>query len=266
MARFASRVPFSLQQIQAGSGSLLAVASDAEELGKLLEMTGTIAAATGLDFRTASEQIQRSLSAGIGAADLFRDRGVTAMLGFKAGTQVSVKETREALEKFAKDNDGITDKLANTFSGTLSMLGDSIFTFQRTVNDAGFFSSLTEHFQNLKTEIDENQAEIAEFAMQLSEGLVKAMQAVRDAVVFVVENFTLLKNVLLVIIGLKVAIFLSKVVIALKTLAGALGIATLAQKSFNLAVLKNPYVMAGMALVTALGAIGIGLKKLAGNQ
>ena len=87
MAQFASKVPFSLEQIQAGSGSLLAVADDAEELGELLEMTGTIAAATGLDFRTASEQIQRSLSAGIGAADLFRDRGVTAMLGFKAGVQ-----------------------------------------------------------------------------------------------------------------------------------------------------------------------------------
>jgi hypothetical protein len=266
MAKFAGKVPFSLQQIQAGSGSLLAVAGDAEELGELLEMTGTIAAATGLDFRTASEQIQRSLSAGIGAADLFRDRGVTAMLGFKAGTQVSVKETREALEKFAKDNDGITDKLANTFAGTMSMLGDSVFSFQRTVNDAGFFSSLTAHFSDLKTTIDENQVEIAQFAKDLSEGLVGAMNAVRDAVVFVADNFTLLKNILLAIIGAKIILFFGNMGIALYTLAKALGVATIAQKGFNIAVLRNPYVRVGMVLVGTIGLVVSAYKLLTENQ
>ena len=110
MSKFASKVPFSLKEIQAGSGSLLSVADDAVELGELLEMTGTIAAATGLDFETTSQQIQWSLSAGIGAADLFRDKGVTAMLGFAAGTKVSLADTKLALEQFAADNEGITDK------------------------------------------------------------------------------------------------------------------------------------------------------------
>ncbi|BCV04508.1 MAG: hypothetical protein CM15mV87_420 [Caudoviricetes sp.] len=40
----------------------------------MLEITGNVAATTGLDFRTAAEQIQRSFSAGIGAADLFREK------------------------------------------------------------------------------------------------------------------------------------------------------------------------------------------------
>lgn len=93
MAKFASKVPFSLQEIQAGSGNLAVVAKDAEELSDLLEITGNVAAATGLDFRTTAEQIQRSFSAGIGAADLFRDRGVRAMLGFQAGATVSIDET-----------------------------------------------------------------------------------------------------------------------------------------------------------------------------
>ena len=99
MAEFASRVPFSLQEIQAGSGNLAVVAKDADELANLMEITGNVAAATGLDFRTTAEQIQRSFSAGIGAADLFREKGVRNMLGFQAGATVSIDQTVQAFER-----------------------------------------------------------------------------------------------------------------------------------------------------------------------
>ena len=263
MATFAGKVPFSLQQIQAGSGSLLAVADDADDLGELLQMTGTIAAATGLDFRTASEQIQRSLSAGIGAADLFRDRGVTAMLGFEAGTKVSVKETKEALERFARENDGMTDKLAGTFSGTLSMIGDAVFTFQRTVNDAGFFSSLTQHFKDLKNEIEVNKNEIAEFAKDLSDVLVKAMQGFRDAIVFVVKNFDTLVKVIGTFVALKLASTVISISTAFSGLAKAIGAATVAQEVFNKAVLKNPLVIAVMTTLKGINLVSGGFKDLA---
>ena len=82
---FASRVPFSLEEIASASGNLAVVAKDAEELQKILKITGNVASVTGLDFRTTAEQIQRSFSSGIGSADLFRERGVRALLGFKAG-------------------------------------------------------------------------------------------------------------------------------------------------------------------------------------
>ena len=98
MAKFASKVPFSLEEIQAGSGVLSVVSKDAKELANLMEITGNVAAVTGLDFRTTAEQIQRSMSAGISAADLFRDRGVKAMLGFKAGATVTVEETADVEE------------------------------------------------------------------------------------------------------------------------------------------------------------------------
>jgi len=249
MAEFASKVPFSLKEIQAGSGSLISVAEDADELGSLLEMTGTIAAATGLDFNTASQQIQRSLSAGIGAADLFRDRGVTAMLGFEAGAKVSVKETKEALERFAKENEGITDRLASTFSGTLSMLGDAVFGFQRTVNDAGFFSELTKHFTDLREHIEENKAQLQEFGKDISDVLVGAMNLLRDALVFVARNFDL------VIIAIKgfIAFKLAGVVFAITSgfiaMAKGIKLAQLATVKLNKQFRKNIF-----GLVTA-GAI-----------
>ena len=249
MAKFASKVPFSLQQIQEGSGSLLAVSKSADDLGKLLKMTGNIAAATGLDFRSASEQIQRSLSAGINAADLFRDRGVTAMLGFTAGVQVSVEDTRIALQKFSDDNDGIMDKLANTFGGTMSMLGDATFSFQRAINDAGFFSELKGHFSDLKTEIDENKEAIGEVAKKVSSTLIGAMQGLRDVLVLVAENFGILIGIFKVFIALKIVMFLANIVAAFKTLNIALVLSTAKQRIFNAAVLKNPYMIAGAALV-----------------
>ncbi len=142
MVKFASRVPFSLEEIQSGSGILATVTDNAKDLQNMLEITGNVAAVTGLDFRTTAEQIQRSFSAGIGAADLFREKGVRNMLGFQAGATVSIEETAKAFQRvfgrggrFGK----ATDDLAQTLGGTLSMLGDKIFSFKKTLLDAGFF-------------------------------------------------------------------------------------------------------------------------------
>ena len=134
MSKFASKVPFSLDQIQQGAGVLAVVSKDASELADILEITGNVASVTGLDFRTTAEQIQRSLSAGISSADLFRERGVKAMLGFSAGATVSVEQTRDALLRvFGKDGEmaGATKDLANTLEGRLSMIGDKYFAFQK---------------------------------------------------------------------------------------------------------------------------------------
>ena len=152
MAKFASKVPFSLEEIQAGSGVLAVVSEDAKEMAKLMKITGNVAAVTGLDFRTTAEQIQRSMSAGISAADLFRDRGVKAMLGFKAGATVSIEETVKAFDRVFGEGgefDGATDQLAKTFEGTLSMIGDKVFNFKRVLLDAGFFSQLKKQFGDL---------------------------------------------------------------------------------------------------------------------
>ena len=122
---FAARVPFSLQEISAASGNLSVVAKDADDLTRILKITGNVAAVTGLDFRQTAEQIQRSFAGGIAAADVFRERGVRALLGFKAGATVTAEATIKAFEdtfgeggRFGK----ATEVLATTFTGTLSML------------------------------------------------------------------------------------------------------------------------------------------------
>ena len=199
MAKFAARVPFSLEEIQAGSGVLAVVSKDAKELANLMEITGNVAAVTGLDFKTTAEQIQRSMSAGISAADLFRDRGVKSMLGFKAGAVVSVEETAEAFTKiFGKGGKfgGATDELAKTFEGTLSMIGDKFFNFKRTLLDAGFFAELKSQFGDLNIFFEENAKTFDELAISIGRNLADGLIVAAKAVKLLADNFRDLQSVL----------------------------------------------------------------------
>lgn len=181
MTKFASRVPFSLEQIQAGAGILASVTDNADDLQNMLEITGNVAATTGLDFFTAAEQIQRSFSAGIGAADLFREKGVRNMLGFQAGATVSIEETVKAFEKvFGKGGrfGRATDELANTFTGTLSMIGDKIFNFKKVLLEAGFFDELKKQFGDLDTFLENNARDLDKIATAVGKNLAQGMRSV----------------------------------------------------------------------------------------
>ena len=199
MAKFASKVPFSLEEIQRGSGVLAVVSEDAEELAHLMKITGNVAAVTGLDFKTTAEQIQRSLSAGISAADLFRDKGVKDMLGFKAGATASVEETAAAFDRVFGEGgkfDGATDELAKTFSGTLSMIGDKVFNFKRILLDAGFFSELKRQFGDLNKFLEDNAKQIEEMAITIGKNLAIAIVNAAKAIKILTQNFRELIDVL----------------------------------------------------------------------
>ena len=185
MSNFASKVPFSLEQIQAASGNLAVVAGDSERLAKILEITGNVAAVTGLDFQQTAEQIQRSFAGGIAAADVFREKGVRNMLGFQAGATVSAEKTIKAFQKvFGKGGKfgEATDELATTFTGTLSMLGDKLFNFKRGVAGAGFFDELKKEFKALNEFIEQNSADFEAIGNVISKVLTFAVRAFAGAV------------------------------------------------------------------------------------
>ena len=164
LAKFAGTVPFTLEEIAAASGNLAVVSKDAEELGKNLQLTANVAAISGLDFRLAGEQIQRALSGGISAADLLRERGIKALLGFKDGVKVTVKETEEAFDRVFGPNGefaGAAVALANNFDGLQSMVQDKFFNIRKIISDSGpfdrlkaivgvFDKALTENFDNIE--------------------------------------------------------------------------------------------------------------------
>ncbi len=178
MVKFASKVPFSLEEIQQGSGILATVTDNADDLQNMLKITGNVATVTGLDFRTTAEQIQRSFSAGIGAADLFREKGVRTFLGFKAGATVSIEDTIAAFNRvFGKGGrfENASDELAKTFEGTLSMIGDKIFNFKKVLLEAGFFEELKRQFGDLDKFLADNAEKLDEIATTVGKNLANAI-------------------------------------------------------------------------------------------
>jgi hypothetical protein len=231
MVKFASRVPFSLEEIQSGSGILATVTDNAKDLQNMLEITGNVAAVTGLDFRTTAEQIQRSFSAGIGAADLFREKGVRNMLGFQAGATVSIEETAKAFQRVFGSGGRFgkaTDDLAKTLGGTLSMLGDKIFAFKKTLLDAGFFSQLKRQFGDLDKFLSDNSESIERIAIGFGVTLAKAVEGLVNIFKVLKENVDLIITAFKILIAIKIVAFminLGKAIVPV--LAGLRGIAAL---------------------------------------
>jgi len=181
VTKFAKTTPFELSNIQQGVTALATVSEKAESLGvsfeELLKITGNTAVQLGGDFALASQQIQRSFSAGIGSADLFRDRAVTAMAGFEAGVKYSVDESIKKLAgafgtggKFGE----LTRKLAETLKGTISNLKDAYFTIQTEIA-SGFFDELKNQLGDLKKFTETNDQAIRRFSKQMGENLAKGM-------------------------------------------------------------------------------------------
>ena len=231
MSEFASRVPFSLEEISRGSGILATITDNATDLKNMLEITGNVAAVTGLDFRTTAEQIQRSFSAGIGAADLFREKGVRNMLGFQAGAAVSIEATAEAFQRvFGKGGrfGKATDELAKTLEGTLSMIGDKAFNFKRVLLDAGFFSQLKREFGDLDKFLVQNSESLERIAIGFGVTLAKAVKGISNIFVFLKENIEGVVTVFKALIALKlVAFFISLGKAIVPVLAGLRGLAGL---------------------------------------
>jgi len=257
MVKFASKVPFSLEEIQSGSGILATVTDNAKDLNKMLEITGNVAAVTGLDFRTTAEQIQRSFSAGIGAADLFREKGVRNMLGFQAGATVSIEATVEAFEKtFGKGGrfGKATDELAETFQGTLSMIGDKIFNFKKVILEAGLFEGLKKEFGALDKFLEENSKQIDRIAEDIGMSLAFAVKKVADFVIILKDNMDKIVNVFKLLIAIKVVkLFLA--------LGGAIQFAAKQMLKFSLASIMTVKGLKGLVtLIAKGGAVYIAFK------
>jgi len=198
LSKFAAKVPFSLGDIAAASGNLAVVAKDAEDLSRILEITGNVAAVTGLDFQTTASQIQRAFSGGIAAADIFREKGVRSLLGFEAGAKVSIEGTVKAFEDNFSGNGRFgkaTDALADSFEGTLSMISDSFLKFQLAINES-FFKELKTQFADLDQTLKDNQSNWEALGRGIGETLAGTLKVTVDTLALLKSTFDLTNRAL----------------------------------------------------------------------
>jgi len=202
VTKFAKTTPFELENIQQGITALATVRKQAESAGvsfeELLKITGNTATVLGGDFALASLQIQRSFSAGIASAELFRERGVTAMAGFQQGVRTSVDQSIKGLARaFGSGGEfgNLIEELSKTLSGTISNLKDTLFTFQVSIT-RGFFFELKEQLGDLKQFTEDNQFAIESLGVQIGEKLAVAIIKLSDSVKTLTKNFRDLQSVI----------------------------------------------------------------------
>tara|TARA_A100001035_G_scaffold276762_1_gene272410 strand:- start:6832 stop:8850 length:2019 start_codon:yes stop_codon:yes gene_type:complete len=193
LIKFAGEVPFTLDEIQRGSANLAVVAKDADELNEILRITGDIAAASGLDFQTTAEQIQRTFSAGINSADLFRERGVRELLGFEAGVAISAEKSKQHIIDAFRDGTiavkGASLEMAETFDGVMSMISDKFLQFKIALMDAGPFDLLKANAILVEETLGKSFETIEDAALFMGDRIVEAFKAIVLGVAGFIDTF-----------------------------------------------------------------------------
>lgn len=193
MAEYAGKVPHQFSEIMGAATALAGVMKGGvDEVSKYMPLIGDLAAVTGLSIMDTTGQIIRMYSAGAASADMFRERGILAMMGFTAGVKYSAEETREimfnAWEATGSKFKDVTKELAKTWAGTMSMFKDQWFQFRVEVMEAGPFQAMTEQAHILLAEIQrlKEEGRLAEWAHEMAVAIVGGMSYAVEATQFLV--------------------------------------------------------------------------------
>tara|TARA_R100001460_G_scaffold46203_1_gene83657 strand:+ start:3688 stop:5628 length:1941 start_codon:yes stop_codon:yes gene_type:complete len=217
LLEYAGTVPFSLGEIQAGSGSLAVVSKDAEHLRDIMEITGNVAVIAGLDFATTASQIQRVFSGGLAAADIFREKGITQII---RDTGMMVDTVEGAGEAFAAvfSGDGkfgkATKEMAVTVEGNISMIGDVLQQFTIAVAE-GFFVKFAGGLEEFRDNLNANRENIMKFGKEIGDSMGTAFENIGVAIDGVVIAFK-------AFIALKIGMFLTGLTAKVVTLRRAM--------------------------------------------
>ena len=197
----AEKLPFAFQDLASATPVLATISKDLGELRENINLAADISANFGIPFDQAASSLQRAFSAGAGAADVFREKGVLAAAGFEAGVSYSVDETIAKIKEFGIEINGAAQTLNTTFSGATSQAGDALTLFNAEVGKAispffkAFLLELVEIFRDNRDRVDE-------FAQQMGTNLVNSFESVAIAGAYVFDILEGLKNGFLEVITL----------------------------------------------------------------
>lgn len=186
MNDYARQTPFEFNEVMQAATQLSGVMKGGvDEITQWMPMIGDLAATAGLSIGQTTEQVIRMYSAGAASADMFRERGVLAMLGFQAGVSYTAEETRERMMAAWTRADsqfrGATDALATTWDGTMGKLGDQWFAFRTQIMEAGLFdylkSLVTVVNDDLGGAIDSNDEAAQRWARHAVDGIEATIRA-----------------------------------------------------------------------------------------
>ena len=203
MAQLASTVPQTFEEIMESATRLIGVVNGGvDQVKELMPLILDLSTATGLGVNDVTAQVIRMWSAGAAAADMFRERGVLAMLGFQAGATYSVAETRRMLmEAWTGPTSKFRDAskaLATTWRGLMSMLQDAWFQFRVAVMDAGVMDWIKGALSVLLADIRALKADTAAYGHiveQVSNTAISFLKSMAYAIAGVIDLWRGLKMI-----------------------------------------------------------------------
>jgi len=174
MSTLAGNVPKTYDEIMESATNLAGVVKGGtDEINKLMPMIVDISSATGLSVEETTSQMIRMYSSGIASADMFRERGISAALGFKSGISYTNQETMDILYKQWEEGFGkyvgASEQLATTFTGMSSMMQDAWFQFKQGIGEP-MFESIKVDMQAVLKLIEASKKEGGEYS-----GVIKDM-------------------------------------------------------------------------------------------
>ena len=177
MASLASNVAFEFNDIMNAAVALSGtMEGGVDEIKRWMPLILDLATVTRLSVQDTTSQIIRMYSAGAASADRFRDLGTLQMLGFEAGVSTSAKRTRiqliKAWEDPASKFANASDKMAQTWTGLLSMMSDTWFVFKLEVADRGLFDGAKLAVKDLTDFMRSNMNENVRTTSNAIEGII----------------------------------------------------------------------------------------------
>jgi hypothetical protein len=133
------------------------------------------------------------------------------MLGFQAGAEVSASETVRAFkEKFGKGGEfgNVTNDLANTLTGTLSMLQDKLFQFRKAISDE-FTNVVKENFKEVNQAFEDNSKAIENLGKKIGQNLAGALQSFAENIDAIIVGLKALGVFLTTAVGVAILKFIA---------------------------------------------------------
>ncbi len=179
-----STTPFALDQLVAAEVKLEAFGVTGDRARTAVM---DLAAFMDGDLIGAADAVGRAFQGGAGAADILRDRGVLAMVELQAGikpTELTLEQFRETLIDTLTDPQGKiaggTEKLAATFDGLMSNLGDAWFGFQKQIADSDLFETSKETLKLTLGLLEDNAEVTRQWAQILGTGVTASFLLIAE--------------------------------------------------------------------------------------
>lgn len=197
----ASKVPFSIEKVAEAGVMLEAMGAKHK---KWLPVLSDLAAVMGEDIAFAASALGRAYAGGAGAADVFREKGILEIIKASSGIRDFSKKTlpefRDAMFDAFIDTagkiEGSAKRMASTWTGQLSMLGDSVFKLKNAIGNTLLPSMkelVTFTIKPLVNEwlewVEANKEILASNTKAFVQTLSVAIKGLGKAISFVLDNY-----------------------------------------------------------------------------